>query len=85
MFDNYDNPKIAGNIDEATTDIRRFLPEAYHGSIIITTRSAKVNVGHRIHVRKPKDIRDSLQILSNTSHHDAVIDSKLLETYYIQS
>ncbi len=74
VFDNYDNP---GSTDEAAIDIHRFLPGVDHGSIIITTRSSKVNIGHRIQVRKLKDIRDSLQILSNTSHRDSVIDGKL--------
>jgi ABC-type dipeptide/oligopeptide/nickel transport system ATPase subunit len=77
VFDNYDNPKVAGSTDEAAIDIHRFLPEVDHGSIIITKRSSKVNIGHRIQVRKLKDIRDSLQILSNTSHRDSVIDGKL--------
>lgn len=41
VFENYDNPKVAGNTDDAAVDIRRFLPEVHHGSIIITTRSSK--------------------------------------------
>lgn len=76
VFDNYDNPKVSGNTDQAAIDVRRFLPEAYHGSIIITTRSSKVNVGHRIRVGKLKDLRDSLQILSDASHRDGVMDGK---------
>jgi ATP/maltotriose-dependent transcriptional regulator MalT len=77
VFDNYDNPKVPGNADPGVVDIRQFLPEAHHGSVIVTTRSAKVNVGRRIKVGKLEDIRDSLQILSNTSHREGVIDGEL--------
>ncbi|KAF2804401.1 tetratricopeptide repeat domain-containing protein [Mytilinidion resinicola] len=65
---------LAGNTDHAAIDIRRFLPEAYHGSIIITTRSAQVSVGHRIRLGKLKDVHDSLQILSNASRREGVLD-----------
>ena len=76
VFDNYDNPKVAGNTDDAAIDIRRFLPDAYHGSIIITTRSSKVNFGHRMRIEKLKDVRESLQILSDMSQREGVMDSK---------
>ncbi|KAN0069133.1 HET domain containing protein [Elaphomyces granulatus] len=64
IYDNYDNPKSAGNTDPAAVDIRRFLPESYQGSIIITTRSSEVKVGHPIRIRKLEDVRDSVRILS---------------------
>ena len=80
MLDNYDNPKVSGNTDHAAIDVRRFLPIAYHGSVIITTRSSKVNIGHRIKVDKLKDVYDSLQILSDTSHRNGVMDGKLFLT-----
>ena len=60
VFDNYDNPKVAGNADSAAVDIRRFLPEAHHGSIIVTTRSSKVSISRRTKVGKLEDVRDSL-------------------------
>jgi hypothetical protein len=28
VFDNYDNPKVPGNVDHTAVDIRQFLPEA---------------------------------------------------------
>ncbi|PSN60505.1 hypothetical protein BS50DRAFT_593611 [Corynespora cassiicola Philippines] len=74
VFDNYDNPKVPGNTDPGAVDIRQFLPETYHGSVIITTRSSKVNVGRRMKVGKLEDVRDSLQILSDASHREGVID-----------
>ena len=77
IYDNYDNPKLLSNTDHIAIDIRRFLPEAYHGSIIVTTRSSQVSIGHRIRLGKLKDVRDSLQILSNTSRWEGVIDGEL--------
>jgi hypothetical protein len=79
IYDNYDNPKIAGNTDLAAVDIRRFLPEAYQGSVIITTRSSQVKVGHRIQVTKMKDLQDSLEVLSNTSGRKGLINGR----YYL--
>ena len=74
VFDNYDNPKVLGNIDPSAVDIGQFLPRVYHGSIIVTTRSSKVNVGRRMRVAKLEDIRDSLQILSNASRREGLMD-----------
>jgi ATP/maltotriose-dependent transcriptional regulator MalT len=76
VYDNYDNPKLAGNPDHAAVDIRRFLPEAYHGSIIITTRSAQVSVGHRIRLGKLENEQHSLRILSNASRRGGVMDGE---------
>lgn len=71
IYDNYDNP-WTGNLDQSAVDIRRFLPRADHGSIIITTRSAQVSQGHRIHVQKLRNIHEGLEILSNTSKRENV-------------
>lgn len=83
IYDNYDNPKLAGNrnsgleenkADEDTNttskdyDIRSFLPDAYHGAILITTRSSRVKIGHRISLGKLKRLEDSLEILAHTSN-----------------
>jgi hypothetical protein len=76
VYDNYDNPKLPGNTDPAAVDIRKFLPESYQGSIIITTRSSQVGFGHPIQIRKLRDVRDSLEILSNVSKRDGLVDSK---------
>ncbi|KAF2434896.1 TPR-like protein [Tothia fuscella] len=74
VFDNYDTPKVPGSTDPSLVNIWKFLPEAHHGAVIVTTRSSKVNIGHRIKVGKLEDIRDSLQILSDISHREGVID-----------
>ena len=74
VYDNYDNPKLPGQTDGAAVDIRQFLPEAYHGSIIITTRSSQVKIGKRMRIEKMVDIRDSLEILSHTSGREGVLE-----------
>jgi hypothetical protein len=81
IYDNYDNPKLASNKDPAVVDITKYLPEAYQGSVLITTRSSEVEIGHLIHVTKLVDVHDSLKILSNTSRRRGVIDGK---NYYTE-
>ena len=72
IYDNYDNPKSAKNTDLAVVNIRQFLPESYQGSVIITTRSSEVKIGHRIQVTKLENIQDSLKILSNTLNREGL-------------
>jgi hypothetical protein len=60
IYDNYDNPKLPGNTDPAAVDIRKFLPESYQESIIITTRSSQVRFGHPIQIRKLWDTNENL-------------------------
>ncbi|KAF2724735.1 TPR-like protein [Polychaeton citri CBS 116435] len=67
ICDNYDNPKIPGNTDLNALDLHRFLPEPYHGVILITTRSSQVQVGHRMHITKLRDLQDGLRILEASS------------------
>lgn len=81
VYNNYDNPKLPGNKDYAAFDIRRFLPESYHGSIVITTRSSQVSIGCRIHLAKLKNVRDGLQILSDASRREGVMDGKFSLLY----
>jgi hypothetical protein len=76
IYDNYDNPKLPGNRDSAAVDIQKFLPESYQGSVIITTRSSQVKIGHLIHVGKLEDVSDSLEILSSTSGREGLKNSK---------
>ena len=85
IYDNYDNPKLPGNSDPAAVDIQKFLPESYQGSVLITTRSSQVQIGHLIHITKLEDIRDSLEILSNTSSRKGLIDGKHYLYYQIIS
>ena len=76
IYDNYDNPKLAGNKDPAAVNIRKFLPESYQGSVIITTRWSRVEIGHSIQIGKLEDVLDSVKILSNTSRREGLIDGK---------
>jgi ATP/maltotriose-dependent transcriptional regulator MalT len=76
-YDNYDNPKVRDNTDLTVLDLRRFLPEADHRSIIVTTRLSQVKLGHCLRVGKLENIRDSLEILSNMLGRERVIDGKL--------
>lgn len=76
IYDNYDNPKLPGTKDPAALDIRKYLPESYQGSIVITTRSSQVKIGHSIRIRKLEDMNESLEILSNASGRKGLTDSK---------
>jgi hypothetical protein len=76
IYDNYDNPRVPGNSDPSAVDIRKFLPEAYQGSVIITTRSSQVQIGHSIRIRKLENLRDCLEILSNASGRKGLIHGK---------
>ena len=76
IYDNYDNPRLPGNTDPVAVDIRKFLPESYQGSIIITTRSSQVRFGYPLQIRKLENVLDSLEILSNTSRREGLISGK---------
>jgi AAA+ ATPase superfamily predicted ATPase len=77
IYDNYDNPKLASNKDPLAVDLTKYLPEAYQGLVLITTRSSQVQMGRLIYITKLGDIRDSLKILSNLSYREGIADSKL--------
>ncbi|KAN0072671.1 P-loop containing nucleoside triphosphate hydrolase protein [Elaphomyces granulatus] len=74
IYDNYDNPKLPGNPDPAAVNIRKFLPESYQGSVIITTRSPQVEIGRPIQIRKLEDVLDDVKILSNASRREGLMD-----------
>lgn len=74
IFDNYDNPKLRDNPDPAAVDIRKYLPSAEHGFVIITTRSAQVRMGECMPMRKLADVRESVAILSSMSRRDLSLE-----------
>ena len=76
IYDNYDNPKLPDKTDYTALDIQQFLPESYQGSIIITTRSSQVTIGHQIQIRKLENVEDSLQILLNASRREGLINGQ---------
>jgi hypothetical protein len=74
IYDNYDNPMLGGNEADADGDsafegydIRPFFPSVYHGATLITSRSSRVELGHRVLLKKLKSIEHGLEILSHTS------------------
>ncbi|RYP65604.1 hypothetical protein DL771_008212 [Monosporascus sp. 5C6A] len=73
IYNNYDNPKLPSNKDPAALDIDDFLPESYQGSVVITTRSSQVKIGHPIRIRKIENVLDSIEILSNASNRQGLI------------
>lgn len=75
VCDNYDNPNFS-NITKHGININHYLPTAFQGSIIITTRTSFVNVGHQIPIRKLESIDDSLMILAANSHRHHLHDGK---------
>jgi hypothetical protein len=83
IYDNYDNPSLPGVTDPAAIDIRKFLPESYQGSIIITTRSSQVRIGYPIQISKLKSIDNSLEILSSTSRRKGLTNSKYILIYIL--
>ncbi|OAL46248.1 HET-domain-containing protein [Pyrenochaeta sp. DS3sAY3a] len=74
VYDNYDNPRLSTNSDSSTVDIRQYLPESDHGSIIVTTRSARVTQGRRLHIQKLTGLEDGLKILANMSGREGIED-----------
>ncbi|KAK3897210.1 P-loop containing nucleoside triphosphate hydrolase protein [Staphylotrichum tortipilum] len=48
-------------------DIRRYLPDAHQGAVIVTTRSSTVHIGELLRLRKLRNMEDSLRILESTS------------------
>ncbi|KAF2485907.1 hypothetical protein BDY17DRAFT_246610 [Neohortaea acidophila] len=67
ICDNYDNPKVPGNTDPNALELRHYLPEAYQGAVIVTTRSSEVKLGHCLRIKKLETLQDGLEILEDAS------------------
>lgn len=80
IYDNYDNPKLPYTTDAAAVNIQTYLPESYQGSIIVTTRSSRVNLGHSMKIKKLGNVHDGVRILSNVSRREHLINGERLET-----
>ncbi len=76
IYDNYNTPKLSSGTDPMAVDIRKYIPESYQGSIIITTRLSEVRIGQSIQIRKLSDVRDSLEILSTVSRREGLVLGK---------
>lgn len=57
---------MSGSSDPAAFDLRKYLPDGHQGSVIITTRSSEVGLGHCMRVKKLGTI-DGLKILEHSS------------------
>lgn len=75
IFDNYDNPKLPANGSPHAFDIEDYTPTACHGSIIVTTTDARVELERVIEVRL-LDVQDSLLILEQTSGRSNTMQGK---------
>lgn len=83
ICDNYDNPKVAGNTDPAALELRQYLPEAYQGSVVVTTRSKEVQLGHCIQIKKLEALQDGLVILEHASGRRNLTDGRNTKPCYI--
>ena len=70
IFDNVDNPKLPSISNPQTYDIRLYFPEVHQGSILITTRSSRLNIGKVVFVKKLLEIQECITILASTSGRD---------------
>jgi hypothetical protein len=76
IYDNYDTPKLPGHNEPGTFDIRPFLPEAHHETVLITTRSSQLRLGPLIAVKKLQSIEHNLEILSHASGRDKLSNGR---------
>ncbi|KAI2623399.1 hypothetical protein GGS21DRAFT_339699 [Xylaria nigripes] len=75
IYDNYDNPLLPdNNTDVAAVDIGKYLPDTDQGSVVITTRSSQVKLGHTMRLRKIENIDDCVAILLATSKREDSIN-----------
>jgi hypothetical protein len=82
IYDNHDTPKLPGHNDPGTFDIRPFLPEAYHGAVLITTRSSQLKLGPLVAVKKLQSTEHSLEILSHASGRNGLSSGMQSSLYY---
>jgi hypothetical protein len=71
VFDNVDNPKLPGVEDPQAYDIESYFPETHQGSILITTRSSRLQIGKVVSVSK-LNTQESIEILSSTSGREGL-------------
>lgn len=64
IFDNYDNPRLPGMSSSTGYDIRGYFPHRTQGSILITTRSPRLQFTKQLRLDKLKDMKQSLAILA---------------------
>jgi hypothetical protein len=67
VYDNYDKPNVSGSTSPGVVDLSQYIPDCDHGSILVTTRSSRVDLGSRIQIQRLTKVEDGLAILSNAS------------------
>lgn len=70
VFDNIDNLKLPGIKEPQGYEIRLYFPEAHQGHILITTRSARLDIGKVISVEKFHDIEECIAIIGSISRRE---------------
>ncbi|KAI1085938.1 P-loop containing nucleoside triphosphate hydrolase protein [Rostrohypoxylon terebratum] len=68
------------DLTQQAFDIRPFLPGTYHGAVVVTTRSAEVELGTYIRVKKLTDPKSCLEILASTSYRQGVDQDEAART-----
>jgi hypothetical protein len=71
VFDNVDNPKLPGVEHPQAYDIESYFPETHQGSILITTRSSRLEIGKVVSIPK-LNTRESIKILGSTSGREGL-------------
>ncbi|ETS85275.1 hypothetical protein PFICI_03300 [Pestalotiopsis fici W106-1] len=82
IFDNYGNACSNSHADDLDMDIRNHIPLANRGSIIITTRIPKINIGYSISINKLESIGEAVEILSVTSGREDLQDGEFSPAYW---
>jgi hypothetical protein len=77
LFDNYDDPDLPGIKSSSGYDIRQYFPYKSQGSIIITTRSPRIQIGPVIPVQKMTAQQDSFEVLEKRSRRDGISRGRL--------
>ncbi|KAL6247007.1 hypothetical protein RBB50_006314 [Rhinocladiella similis] len=70
IFDNYDDPYLPGARSPTVFDVQSFFPFTSQGSILLTSRSAKLSFSQQIRLQKLQDANVSIAILSQRSERD---------------
>lgn len=83
LYDNHDNPKLAGEDNPGSYVLDAYIPPTHHGSIIITTRSSRLEIGHQIKLHGLEDIRQNLEILSYISKRQIKNDGQCIPTHNV--
>jgi hypothetical protein len=70
ILDNYDDPKFPGLSSPTGYDIRKYFPRRNQGSILITTRSQRLDFAGQLRLGIFTDLQESIEILSARAGYD---------------